>query len=192
MHTLIVNGSPHKNGSTAALTDLLRRQLPCECTELFLREQALSPCVDCRACQTQNRCVIPDDFAKILAAMQSADAVVFASPVWFCTLSVPMLTLISRFQCLWAAQASGVYTPPAKKNGAILLTAGNGSPKNKTAFIPAREALRLLGVDHPAEVLCPDTDTRPVRENIQAAEQIRQAAEFLTSDKPNPPPSGMI
>ena len=53
MKTLIINGSPKKNGDTAALIDELLRHLEGE-VRIISGDDSISPCIDCRFCWKKN------------------------------------------------------------------------------------------------------------------------------------------
>jgi multimeric flavodoxin WrbA len=102
MKTLIINGSPRKNGHTAALISLLKEQLQGEIIEISAFYDKISPCVDCRSCWTKKGCAIRDGMDKIYA--DDFDAVVLATPVHMSNLPGPLISLASRFQAFYAAR----------------------------------------------------------------------------------------
>lgn len=83
MKTLILNGSPHKNGDTAALTGALQGLLPGEVREVFSYFAQAGPCVDCRRCWKTEGCALHDGMDEIYAFLRQADNVVIASPPVF-------------------------------------------------------------------------------------------------------------
>lgn len=80
MKTLILNGSPHKKGDTAALTGALQGLLPGEVREVFSYFAQAGPCVDCRRCWKTEGCALHDGMDEIYAFLRQADNVVIASP----------------------------------------------------------------------------------------------------------------
>ena len=81
--TLILNGSPRKNGDTAALLRILDRELAGEKRTIDCYRADVSPCVDCRACWREKRCVIDDAMQEIYRYVEDCDNVVVASPFIF-------------------------------------------------------------------------------------------------------------
>ncbi len=106
MKVLILNGSRNPDGQTG------RAALAYSQGVLLgggRSEQILLPTVDiqrCRQCedngwgicQTQGRCVIEDDFAGLVEKFRQADAVVFASPVYFSNISESLRAFLDRLR----------------------------------------------------------------------------------------------
>ena len=100
---LIFRGSPRgAQSNTNALTDLVSSALKergHSVREFDLPELDIRPCTACRACQrdwTQATCVQKDDLQQILQAVESADLLILATPVysWYCT--PPTKALLDR------------------------------------------------------------------------------------------------
>lgn len=53
-------------------------------------------CKGCLGCVSSGECVIHDDMSGILEDMVDADVIVFASPIYFNTISGQMKTMIDR------------------------------------------------------------------------------------------------
>ena len=58
--TIIINGSPHPNGNTAYLIDMLRGHLEGEIIEISAFLSGIAPCVDCHGCWETAKCVVQD------------------------------------------------------------------------------------------------------------------------------------
>jgi multimeric flavodoxin WrbA len=65
MKTLIINGSPHRDGDTAGLLVVLKSRLTHNYAELSAYRGNISPCVDCRHCWKEPKCAIDDDMRVI-------------------------------------------------------------------------------------------------------------------------------
>jgi multimeric flavodoxin WrbA len=125
MKVLTFLGSPRKNGKTAeALMDFekiiaLRGH---EVERINLTEHRINGCLGCYACmgrQDVPGCVQKDDAAMIFGKLASADAVVYASPIFCFDLSAQMKTLIDRHFCLL-----NTSIPNGKKTALLLTCAG--------------------------------------------------------------------
>ena len=64
MRTLIINGSPKKNGDTTALLDELVRYLEGEAKIISCFDN-IAPCCDCRYCWKHSGCALQDDMQEI-------------------------------------------------------------------------------------------------------------------------------
>lgn len=97
---LILKGSPRKHGNTSILADAFAdgaRESGHEVTDIFIREKQIGDCYGCGACQGNGgNCVQKDDMMEIYEGMKQADAVVFASPVYFYTWTSLMKRVIDR------------------------------------------------------------------------------------------------
>lgn len=99
-----VYGSPRRRGNTATL---LRRAVAgardagARVTEIVLRDQKMSPCLEIYGCKDTGRCVIKDDYAKIEAMLQGVDGMMLASPIFFYSVSAHTKILMDRCNSLW-------------------------------------------------------------------------------------------
>ena len=58
-------------------------------------------CKGCLACQKLGRCVIDDDVNGIMEKVLNADAVVWATPIYYYEMSGQMKTLIARMNAMY-------------------------------------------------------------------------------------------
>ena len=102
MKTLLVNGSPDKDGNTATALAEVAKTLNAEGIEtenFWIGTQPVRGCVACCTCRdkTPGRCVFADDAANALAtALASADAFVVGSPVYYGQPNGALLALLQR------------------------------------------------------------------------------------------------
>ena len=67
-----------------------------------LRGKKIAFCAGCLACQKAGHCVINDDAIEIERKVCEADAVVFATPIYYYEMSGQMKTLIDRMNALFS------------------------------------------------------------------------------------------
>lgn len=183
MKTLILNGSPRKNGDTAYLLGVLTDHLNGEYHIINCYSDDISPCVDCRACRSESGCVIDDGMDMIYDRIKDCDNVVIASPVYFSQPTGELLSVCSRFQTYFSARYfrhEPVDIPP--KRGAVILTAGGcGDPK--PAYDTSRVILKAIGANEIYPMTGSfNTDNTAARDDAEAAEQVKRAAGFLNRD----------
>ena len=93
---LLLNGSPHADGCTAAALKEMIRTLESEgveCELVQVGNKAVRGCISCGFCFENGRCVFGDDLVNTVAAkFEEADGLVIGSPVYY---SSPNGTLIS-------------------------------------------------------------------------------------------------
>ena len=184
MKTLILNASPRAHGDTAVLVDALARRLKGE-VRILTPQSGIHPCTDCRYCWKQPGCAIRDAMQEVYPYLTDCDHVVLASPVWFSSLSGPLLDMASRFQTLFAARHFR-GEPPAlrEKNGVLILVGGEPGTEIGPAQ-NARTILRLMGARRPcaAEIYSMDTDRIPAAEDLQALAAVEAAARLLNGEE---------
>lgn len=140
MKTLIFNGSPKKNGDTETLIKKLTSCLVGEVKIVSCRDD-IQPCNDCRYCWTNIGCSINDEMQDVYYFMKECDNIIFASPIWFSSLSGPSLNLASRIQSIWASKyfQKKIILQKEKKGVIILVGA-----QIETVYIPDKTALSIL------------------------------------------------
>lgn len=124
METVILFGSPHQNGVTAELLNALKTSLPADetLTQVDCFALGAKPCVDCGGCKRQRGCV-QHDLDEVYAAIERADRLVVATPIYNRSFSAPLKTVIDRLQPYWCARfVRGEKPPIAKPKQAVLLT----------------------------------------------------------------------
>jgi multimeric flavodoxin WrbA len=102
MKVIAVNGSPRKNGNTAAMINAVFRELEAEGIETELIQiggELIRGCTGCRACfKMKNcRCILEDDMINdTIAKMAEADGIILGSPTYFANLTPELKALIDR------------------------------------------------------------------------------------------------
>lgn len=99
MKVLLVNGSPHQNGSTATALNEVAKTLNKEGIEteiFFIGARAITPCQDCRACVRLKKCIINDQVNTFVDLAYQADGFVFGSPVHYASSSGILVPFLDR------------------------------------------------------------------------------------------------
>lgn len=180
MHTLILNGSPHANGDTAALLKVLKENLAGEITQIDCYRANISPCTDCRYCTKKPGCAIQDEMQNIYPLLETCDNIVIASPVYFSLPTAPVLSVASRIQTWFCASFFRKDPVPVKpKRGGIILT-GGGSGSSAPAEETARRLLRYMKAREIGPVAASlKTDKISAEEDESALAAARSLAAFL-------------
>jgi multimeric flavodoxin WrbA len=182
MKTLIMNGSPKMNGDTAALINEFVKNLMGE-VRILSHFDNISSCIDCRFCWKDPGCSINDEMQEIYPYLNACNNIVLASPIWFSSLSGPLLNLSSRIQTLFAANHFRGETMNSKqKNGVIILV---GAEKG-TEIVPVQTALTIMKHMNVrrSSVSCVfslDTNNVPAENDETAKRNVREAAILLNS-----------
>ena len=99
MKAIAIVGSPRKNGNTEILTRHTLKAIEEEGLETELIRLAgldIKPCNACMVCEKEERCPIDDDLFPIYIKMKEADAIIFASPVYFGSATAQIKALMDR------------------------------------------------------------------------------------------------
>lgn len=183
MQTLILNGSPRKNGDTSALLQELRRHLRGEIIEISAYYDDISPCIDCRRCKKSGICVIPDRMQDIYKIIGSCDNIIIASPLYFSELTGRLLDVASRLQTYYyGMQKNGGHPVKKPKCGAVLLV-GGGEGNPQIAYDTAVRILHYMKAQEVYPLICSHrTDEMPAAQDAQVLAQIKELTEFLRRD----------
>lgn len=70
---------------------------------ISLKGKEIKFCIGCLACQRTGSCVLRDDVPEIMDRVKAAEAVVFATPIYYYEMSGQLKTLLDRLNPLYAA-----------------------------------------------------------------------------------------
>ncbi len=96
---LIISSSPRKGGNSEMLAAAFAggaQEADNDVEIIYLREKQYGFCRGCFTCLKLGHCVIGDDAAEIIAKMHDADVLVFASPVYYYSVSGQLKTMLDR------------------------------------------------------------------------------------------------
>lgn len=101
MKILVLEGSPHKNGSSNILANKFIegvRENGHDVKIISAAHSKVGVCFACNACLTKGECVQKDDdMKKIEQAIMESDMVVFVTPIYYFGMSAQLKTVIDRF-----------------------------------------------------------------------------------------------
>jgi multimeric flavodoxin WrbA len=178
MKTLLINGSPRKNGDTMTLLNEFIKSLHGESILINTYEDNIRPCVDCRACWKKPGCAIQDDMQRVYGLLDEVDNVILASPVYFSELTGSLLSFASRLQTYYAARCirrDKAFQLKAK-NGMLILTAGAEDQDMQRPAETAHTLFKHMNAQLTDFVYCKSTDKVPASQNANALAQARCAA----------------
>lgn len=100
MKVILLNGSPHKDGSTAAMLESLKKELKKANIEgeiLHVNSgNTHGGCGACGGCDGKGRCVIDDEVNVFLEKMEEADGLIVGSPVHYAGISGNLKSFLDR------------------------------------------------------------------------------------------------
>ncbi len=106
---LVLSSSPRKGGNSDVLAASFAKgaeESGNEVEIIYLREKQYGFCKGCLACQRLACCVIRDDAVEIAQKMHDADVLVFASPVYYYSISGQLKTMLDRANPLYDSDYS--------------------------------------------------------------------------------------
>ena len=132
MKILALNGSPRKNGHSKALLKLFSKTAVENGHEVDVfdsYQHNVKGCTACGACKKSDHtlCAVQDDFQQLLDKIKDADCLIFASPVYFGTISGELKCVLDRFYCFFSQQF-GVRDIKGKKF--ITMTVSGAPPES--------------------------------------------------------------
>ncbi len=98
-NVVIIAGSPRVGGNTETLVKEFARgakEAGNKVSVVSLAKDKVAPCTGCYVCQNTHKCWQKDKADAILKKMQKADVIVFASPVYFYSISAQLKALFDR------------------------------------------------------------------------------------------------
>jgi len=104
--------------------------------EIYLNDLRIKPCQSCGVDPHPKYCLFDDDMKEIYAALQSCDAIVLGSPVYFDTVSSQTKLMIDRCNCLmpYVERPNGTSgferRIRKRKKGVFIAVAGTGQEFN--------------------------------------------------------------
>ena len=180
MKTLILNGSPRKDGDTVSLIRVITEKIVGEYKIVDAYRSNISPCLDCRFCWENNGCVINDEMQEIYQYIQECDNILIASPLYFSELTGKLLDVGSRLQTYFCARFFRKEEPIIKpKKGAVILV-GGGDGHIDIAYGTACTLLHHMNCYQIHEaVYSHNTNERPAIEDENALLGLNSILDFL-------------
>jgi multimeric flavodoxin WrbA len=138
---LVLMGSPRKKGNSAVLAARLAEGAEAggaEVETLYLAGMDINPCIACEDCHREGAdgCIVKDDMQAVYVKLADADSIVFASPVYWFSVSAQMKTAIDRIYAVGVGDANILKG----KGMGVILTYADSDPYTSGAV----NALRMF------------------------------------------------
>ena len=128
---LIVQGGGRANGNTAQLVSHFVKgaeESGHSVKVISLIKNEVKGCLGCNACRYGKPCIQKDGFNGLVPKIKETDLIVFASPLYFWTVSARIKAFIERFYCIAEEDGNppfGRYEKYPVKDCALLMTAAD-------------------------------------------------------------------
>lgn len=99
MKVLIINGSPHKNGSTYTALHEMEKIFLSENIETEIIQVGHLPirgCIACRSCYETGKCAFDDIVNELAPKFEECDGLVVGSPVYYASANATLIALLDR------------------------------------------------------------------------------------------------
>lgn len=129
---LVLVGSAHEHGKSAALGQAVASALEERDVETAFHHLAIAPvgpCTNCGACQVTGRCHIEgDSWPELSARMEGCDIMFLVAPVYFAGPAAPLKAALDRCQMFWARKYVLERDVPPKRPCHLLVVGDGGDP----------------------------------------------------------------
>ena len=147
MNILILNGSPRARGETAGMIEVFQQAAEARghsVQRFDVCRMNIKGCLACEYChgKGQGVCVQKDDMQQISEALQSAELLVLAAPIYYHGISGQLKCVIDRFYAPLYPKA-----PAGLKKVAMLLASGDPEMYEGAKFSYDGDFLGYLGLE---------------------------------------------
>ncbi|HSV74849.1 MAG TPA: flavodoxin family protein [Chthonomonadales bacterium] len=149
---LILSSTPRTEGNSHLLAERVAetaREGGASVELIRLAGLRIDPCDACDAClaSASAECVLSDDMSDLYPRILAADALVFASPIYFFCMNAPLKALLDRLYALGSHEA---WDALAGKRVGLIFTYGDADPLASgvvNAVNVFRDACRFLRME---------------------------------------------
>lgn len=181
---LVIKGSCRKDSVTNSLWQEAIKAIDAIEVNIFdPYSERFAFCNGCNYCEDNGRCV-HRDLDEFYDLFESADVVLFSSPVYNGGFSAPVKALIDRFQMYYTSFYKNSKQQPIKKHrkGVLLCAAGrNGETATNDMEKNLKCAFTILNMELAGTALCAQTDSVPNYEN--ALDELKTILKRSLSDE---------
>jgi len=131
---LVIKSSPRKDSNSSILADEVAagaRKKGAQVETVSLAQLKIGPCKACDSCQKGKveYCAVQDDMHSLYAKVVEADAIVYATPIYWFTLSAQLKLFMDRCYALMAPQHEQEEGSPLTGKAIVLCaTYGDDDP----------------------------------------------------------------
>ena len=109
---MIISSTPRRGGNSEVLCNQFAQGATDAGNEveiITLRDYNLNYCVACYSCSETGKCIIGDGMNEIAEKLVNADVIVFATPVYFYSMSGQLKVFIDRLVPVYTKIKSDIY-----------------------------------------------------------------------------------
>ena len=178
------SSSPRKKSNSDILCDRIltgATQTGAVVEKIMLNGLSIHPCIACEACQKSitEPCIYDDEMGPLIDKTRDADALVFASPIYFFTVNAQMKVFMDRLLALFG---EGKFDALTGKKAAVALAYGAEEPLESgvtCAYDMYQKGLGFLGVEFVGCVHAGGHEPGSVEQNPKALEAATKLGQKL-------------
>jgi multimeric flavodoxin WrbA len=191
MKVLGIMGSPRRQSNTEILLDRAlegAREAGAEVEKVLISKLRISPCLEIYACRKDGNCAIKDDMQSLYKKLLEADHVIFASPMFFYSVTSQSKAVIDRCQALWVRKhVLGMGKEDKRERRGVFISVGatRGTKLFDGAVLTVKYFFDAIGVKYSGDLLVRGIDNKgQIGEHPTALEDaFRLGQELVRPDK---------
>lgn len=190
MYVLGINASPRIGGNTDILLDNAlkgARSAGAKTEKIALGRLKFSPCQECENMPSDGSCLINDDMQGAYLKIKNADAIIFASPIFFGSLSAQAKAMIDRFQCAWRGKVifkKDIFADKKRLGAFISPEASERKDFFGNAKAIVKNFFAVINAEYKEELFCPGVDDKgAVSKHQNYLEKAAELGKRITSLK---------
>ena len=183
---LIIQGGGRPKGNTAQLAASFEKgatDAGHRVETISLLKKEVNGCLGCNACRYGKPCIQKDSFNELVPKIKNADLIVFASPLYFWTISSKIKAFVERFYCIAEEDINpplGRYEKYPVKDCALLMTSADNFfwTFEQAASYYKFTLINYIGFNDKGMLFaggCGDTNGKP---QIDKTDHLKRAYEF--------------
>ena len=151
--------SPRRQGNTELLFNKAlegAREAGAEVEKVLVSKLKISPCLEIYACLKDGNCFIKDDMQLLYKKLLEADHVVFASPIFFYSITSQAKAIVDRSQALWVRRhVLGMGKEDKRERRGIFVSVGatQGEKLFDGAVLTVKYFFDAIGVKYAGDLL---------------------------------------
>lgn len=179
MGILVLNGSPRIGGNTDIVVERLKSHVPRDrnWNHFKLSKLNISPCTACDMCWSPEPCIFKDDMTEIFDVFPETNLLIFASPIYWWSITSYMKLFIDRLYPL--ASSKSPISLEGKKVATILLFADEDSTTANSANTMFNRIFEYLKLKDLGRLILPGLSVKGDANNESVLKKIDQFAERI-------------
>jgi multimeric flavodoxin WrbA len=188
MKVLGIMGSPRRQGNTEILLDKAlagAKEAGAEVEKVVISQLKISPCLEIYDCLKDGNCAIKDDMQWLYEKLLEADHIIFASPIFFYSITSQAKAIVDRCQALWVRRhilGMGKDDNRIRKGVFISMGATRGKRLFDGAVLTVKYFFDAIGMEYAGDLLIRGIDAKAlIKEHPTALQDAFRLGQQLAS-----------